>query len=52
MITGYYGKDGSMTKGWDNEAEAIAEMNEWYSSDEFKGCYVTEIRDGEWVIAY
>lgn len=52
MITGFYGKDGAMTTGWETEAEAQAEFETWYQGDEFSGCYVTEIRAGEWVIAY
>lgn len=53
MITGYYGKDGTMTNGWSTEEAAQSEFDEFYADDEnFDGCYVTEIHPGEWVIAY
>ena len=52
MITGYYGKDGVMSEGWETEEEAQKEFKEFYENDErFAGCFVTEYND-EWVIAY
>lgn len=53
IITGYYGKDGAMTSGWETEEEAQAEFDEYYADDEnFEGCFVHQESDGEWVIAY
>ena len=51
MITGYYGKDGAMTEGWETEEEAQKEFEEFYQNEEYKDCFVTEY-NGEWVIAY
>ena len=51
MITGYYGKNGSMTEGWDSEEEAEREFDEFYQDEEYDGCFVKEY-NGKWVIAY
>lgn len=51
MMISYYGQNGVMSEGWDTEAEANAEMQQWYQDDEHEGCYVTEL-NGKWVIAY
>ena len=51
MITGYYGKNGIMSSGWDSEDEAEREFDEFYQGEEYEDCFVTEL-NGEWVIAY
>ena len=51
MISGYYGKSGAMTEGWDTKEEADEEINAWYQDDKYLSCFVTEY-NGEWVIAY
>lgn len=51
MITGYYGKNGAMTKGWETEEDAQKEFDDFYQDEEYEGCFVTEY-NGEWVIAY
>lgn len=53
IITGFYGKNGAMADPFETEEEAKAEFELYYQEDpEFEGCYVVEIRPGEWVIAY
>jgi gentisate 1,2-dioxygenase len=49
--TGYYGKDGVMTQGWDSEEEALKEFAEFYNTEEFEGCEVIFYNE-YWVIAY
>lgn len=51
IMTGYYGKEGVMSEGWDTEEEAIAELDEFYQDDEYADCFVVECND-KWVIAY
>ena len=52
IISGWYGKNGVMSDGWDSEAEAQAEFNEFYTDDEYADCEIIERSDGKWVIAY
>lgn len=51
IITGYYGKDGAMSEGWDNEQDAIIEFEQFYQDSEYDGCEVIQY-NGKWVIAY
>ena len=51
MITGFYGKDGAMSEGWETEEEAREEFDSYYSDEEYKGCEVV-FYNGEWVIGY
>lgn len=50
LITGYYGMDGVMTKGWNLQEEAEFELENYYEPDD--ELFVIEIEPGEWVIAY
>lgn len=51
IITGYYGKDGAMSEGWDTENEAQAEFDEFYQDEEYEDCEIIKHND-KWVIAY
>jgi|AZII01.1.fsa_nt_gi hypothetical protein len=59
MNTGYYGKNGLMTDGWDTEEEAQEEFEEFYKNETddvdgsylYRECEIIE-KDGKWVIAY
>lgn len=51
MITGYYGKDGVMSEGWNTEEDAEKEFEAFYQDDEYENCFVAEY-NGYWVIAY
>lgn len=51
IITGYYGKDGVMSQGWDSKEEASSEFKAFYQDDEYEGCEVI-FYNGFWVIAY
>jgi hypothetical protein len=50
-ITGYYGKNGVMSEGWDTEEEAQTEFNSFYQDDEYEECEVI-FYNGKWVISY
>ena len=50
IMTGYYGVEGVMEQGWDNENDAIKVLENDYDTDE--GLFVIEIEDDNWVIAY
>lgn len=51
LVTGFYGKEGAMTEGWDTEEEAQNEFDEFYSDDEYEDCEVIQY-NAKWVIAY
>jgi hypothetical protein len=52
IVTGYYGKDGVMSDGWDSKYEAIEVFNAYYKDNEDAPDAEVIEYNGKWVIAY
>jgi hypothetical protein len=50
IMTGYYGVDGVMEKGWETEHDAIEALKTEYDNE--SDLFVVEIDDDNWVLAY